>query len=968
MCRWSWGSEVPRHEPAIEMFYNGLWNEVPVYVRDGIYITHGRQDRASSLDPDSCVLTIDNRDSLMSPLNPLSDLYGLVGRNTPFRIRMPDDDIDGYLLLLLDLETFTAAKASTPDHADLDITGDIDVRVDVAYNNWTEQGVDDGPFLAGKWYTVTDNRSWRFYLNSTGTLEFEWSTAGTAGSVLTKTSTATVSPKMGDRMAFRATLDVDNGAAGNTVTFYTADTIDGPWTQLGAAVVTGGVTSIFASATAPLELGHLINSGFAVPNGRLYAASVRSGIDGTEVANPDWRSRTEDGGFTDDAGQVWSETGLVQLIPGSTRFSGEIASWEPQQTSDFRPRDASGEGRGDSWIRIIANGILRRKNKGNKPLHSAFTRTLLHGPRGAFGIDAGAIALWPLEDPEGAVSGASIIPGIAPMEADFITFAGIDSIPGAAAVAKATTAAAQFLGFVPAAAYPSDWVNTDGTTVIFTVSWADMPSSADLFSVQIQDDGGNTWSITGDLSGLVDISQTFVHWPSSDSSSTTALGVSGTSFTPSDSTFFVLMLTLGQSGGNVNASVSWMSPDGTELAHGGAVAATLGRIKRILFDAGANAASGLSFSHVSVSPTNTMSTTGVLDGALGHAGETVQHRLTRIPLEEDVILRWQGPTDTQNMGVQQVAKFQDLLLHCEGVDRGILFEMREYPGLAYRPLASLTNQTPKLTLDFETGSIGPPFQPALDDQLTRNDITVTRFGGSAGARAFQATGPMSILDPPDGVGVVDEEITVHAETDDQLPGIAGWLLYLGTAEAIRWPQIMIDLDAAELDATDGLAAPILDVGDVLELTGLPASLSYDSIPLLVFGYTEFIAPDRRTLVFNCVPARPYDTALTTAAGTSKTQSKVGHNATTLAENIHDTETLVDIEVEAGHALWTDSGVDFDIVVGGERMTVTSVTDTGATTQTFTCTRSVNGVVKSHSTGAQVKLFKPAIVAPSANRL
>jgi len=77
-----------------------------------------------------------------------------------------------------------------------------------------------------------------------------------------------------------------------------------------------------------------------------------------------------------------------------------------------------------------------------------------------------------------------------------------------------------------------------------------------------------------------------------------------------------------------------------------------------------------------------------------------------------------------------------------------------------------------------------------------------------------------------------------------------------------------------------------------------------------------------------------------------------------------TETGVDII--SATVRWIDSvtyGSQFplDIIVGGERMTVTACTGTGLT-QTLTVIRSVNGVIKTHAAGAPVQLFRPPVVA------
>jgi hypothetical protein len=137
--------------------------------------------------------------------------------------------------------------ASAPDSVPLDITGDIDVRVKVAADDWTPAAVSN--FIA-KWQVTGNQRSWRFSLNTNGGLFAEWSADGTnvlshflGGLGLVDGSTKWV----------RWTLDVDNGASGNDSKFFTSD--DGiTWTQVGTTQTTAGVTSIYNS-TAALEIG-----------------------------------------------------------------------------------------------------------------------------------------------------------------------------------------------------------------------------------------------------------------------------------------------------------------------------------------------------------------------------------------------------------------------------------------------------------------------------------------------------------------------------------------------------------------------------------------------------------------------------------------------------------------------------------------------------------------------------------------
>ncbi|MCY0963568.1 hypothetical protein OTB19_43260, partial [Streptomyces sp. H27-H5] len=214
------------------------------------------------------------------PRNARSINYGLIGRNTPVRFSVPGS------YSYLDVPAVAGAQISTPDHASLDITGDIDVRVEMIPSAWV--GTYAAPIweIMGKYQATGNQRSWLLLMSPSGHPQFRWSPDGTSAYTFI---VATQPVPVLRRMAVRATLDVNNGAGGNTVTFYTATTLAGPWTQLGDPVVTAGVTSIYNS-TAPLELGDTTGTSFGQLARRYVRAEVRSGIGGTVVAAPDMRA------------------------------------------------------------------------------------------------------------------------------------------------------------------------------------------------------------------------------------------------------------------------------------------------------------------------------------------------------------------------------------------------------------------------------------------------------------------------------------------------------------------------------------------------------------------------------------------------------------------------------------------------------------------------------------------------------
>lgn len=73
---------------SVQMFYSGIWNEVAtdVFVDEQIATLWGQGSEGASFRPGNIQLTFNNATDKYRPTNPLSPLYGLVGRNTPCRV------------------------------------------------------------------------------------------------------------------------------------------------------------------------------------------------------------------------------------------------------------------------------------------------------------------------------------------------------------------------------------------------------------------------------------------------------------------------------------------------------------------------------------------------------------------------------------------------------------------------------------------------------------------------------------------------------------------------------------------------------------------------------------------------------------------------------------------------------------------------------------------------------------------
>ncbi len=216
------------------------------------------------------------------------------------------------------------AHIQTPDAAIFDILGDLDMRV-----AWRPaQIVFGSQFAVSKW-GAAGQRSYLLGLDSTGHPILGLSSNGTLNPTHPATATlVSVGFNQNDLVLQRATLDVDNGASGYTVTHYykrsteataASDLLSNSgWKQLGSPVVTAGVTSIFAS-TAPPTIGDGA-AGSALAPGRYFAAAIFSGID--VAASPVSVLDFTDGtrwyrGITaaiDDQGNTWTVAGTATLV------------------------------------------------------------------------------------------------------------------------------------------------------------------------------------------------------------------------------------------------------------------------------------------------------------------------------------------------------------------------------------------------------------------------------------------------------------------------------------------------------------------------------------------------------------------------------------------------------------------------------------------------------------------------------
>lgn len=901
----------------VELNLDGTWTDISSYVREksAVTITRGRRDEQSAGEPGTCRFTLDNRDGRFSPRNPTGPYYGLIGRNTQVRVSVLPTGVrmvrpDGSVL-----------GASCPDSVATSITGDIDIRVDVSLPSWTGQ-LGSGIRLVQK-DGGTGQASYRFNVNTNCGLSLLWSADGT--NFIESASTCAL-PWSTGRIAVRATLDVNNGAAGNTVTFYYSDTMSGTWTQLGAAVVTAGTTSIFNS-TAATQTG-FVNS--ANTYAEYYAIKVLEGIGGTERVNPDFTAQAEGAtSFADAAGNTWTLAGST-CTARRYRFYGEVSDWPVAW-------DASG---GDVTVEITANGVLRRIGQGSQTTIPAIKQAVL-------GSATAAVGYWPMEDEAGASSLAS---GLTDGQAMSVTgtTALADDTPFRAAGAIPRFNSCIFTGSVTP--YTFGTINQVG----FLVAVPSSGETDDQILMSFNCAGtASQWRLVMDTSGAGGLTLQAYN------SAGTQLFSSGAGF-PTVGKFLYVFVKTTQNGANIDWLITTRATTtGDGLVWSGTLNSnTIGAISTVTL----NPSGTLTASHVGHLMVHGAAFTDTDEGVLGYINESASVRVRRAAELEGLDAFHIGDRDDATlMGTQYPMTFVNNMIDCETSDAGMLLESRTASGLAYRARRSMCMQRPRATLDYTDLSA---MVPTDDDQFTRNDVTADRPGGSS-ARRTLTTGPLSKLDPPDGVGSYATTYPVNTNVDTYLRDHANWRLTQGTMDRPRYPVLGVQIGSPEIGRTSTLATSLIDAdcGDVLLIENLPAWLPPDDSRLLILGYTETLGFSTHDIEFTCAPADGYDTGLydnpLDAVYGNSWESRYDNGACTLNEALDTTETGVDVITAAGNPVWTQAGGDypFDLMIGGEVMTATGISGSGST-QTFTVTRSVNGVVKSHASGTTVELAYP----------
>jgi hypothetical protein len=905
------------HDIAAELFVNSSWVDIAddIRVASGIQISRGRPNESGRTPPAQCKFVLDNSSGNYSLRNPTGAYYGSLGRNTPLRIAVRTE-----------VDTFTRTASNGWSSSD---TGGA----------WTGVGV--GGTVASSINVAAGKGT--HACPSAGSYRLSYLADSLYGDVdVTATVSGLPANVLGNSLE---PLGLIIGGV-STADYY--------WAQIvisSLELVYVRIMHFDGTEYAPLVLlpitytGQDLKARFQLEGhtlrAKVWAASTNEPYAWSATANSTALSLKQIGRAK---GWVGVRSGVAAGNSNSFplvfsydnfevrnyRFTGEVSSWPTKWDLSGTLTDTQ----------ITASGITRRIGQGASPTPSAFYRAFTS-------LAVPPIVYWPMEEGKEATQFASGIGGAPLSIHGFPKLAANNDFPASDSIP--VVSGADF----------GDWYSITGaanTGVLQTTFLLSIPDNGDTdtFSfIQVQNGGSATyWNVAyGTLNGGSVRVQAF------DRGGGTLLTSAWIDFDLNATPMWASLL-LVQNGANIDWFVQMV--DVKTLA--------LGALE---FSGTLNSQTIGALTAVKVNPDR-----GLLNTAVGHlmsrnyfaslndlslyllayAGESAIARILRLSTENDVPFAYiyNGANISTQLGTQGLQSYLELVNEAAASDLGVMYEGRSTASIVYRARNSLYSQLPRLALDYTAGHVAAPFEPTEDDQNLRNGIKLTRKEGSY-TRVEQTTGPLSVLDASaGGAGRYDSEVTQSLYSDAQTPYAASWLLFLGTIDEARYPAIGVNLLGFGRQLfLDSLA---VDIGDRLTIDN-PRSLDPNQISQIVQGYKETINSFSHEIVFNGSPESPYATVRLDVTALDKVDS----GSSILATGYSSSATSLSVTTTNVTDLWKTGAVSIPITVAGENMLCTNVS--GLTSpQTFTVTRSTNGVVKAQLAAAEVHVARRATLA------
>jgi hypothetical protein len=948
-----------------ELFIDGAWVDVTDKVRgnQAVSITRGRKNERNQVPPTNVQLTLDNTSGDFNGRYPTSPYFGKLGRNVKLRhtIRTGATLLDEF------------GRSVSNDWSGGSFT-------------WTNSGGAAGDYDVNGTHGTHTHTSAGVAHYSTGT------TSGPDMRVraIVKLSAGTITGDSANVKVLGRFTDTSNWysasvffATDGDVSIVLVKSVSGVETTISDNVTThAGYSGLFATYEFGIEL--------YIEGPKLYAKvwdhSNHDEVHSWNVRAVDTSLTTGNGfGVRDRRGSFNTNSNLqfqyneIKCVPGWLRCYVETPSFRQRFDSTLT----------DKIVSVQGAGIKRRLGQGNPRAQSAAYRATIREPT--------VVGYWPLEDVGSApTSFLSPIEGCPPLRLRKsgstvlrpIQWSSDRELLGSGALGSLNTenGVAGVEGSISVRPNPAlgvaFWTKTDAPARdvshgIFTQATLTLflqGASVPRFTATLLQFPPGSSLASSASAGSMDIR----------GSSASNTGASINTVEAADQAYVDdwrhIYVRFSTSGSDVAVAVYL---DGTSVATGTLASTTIGNVTGMRMgvftqDTTTDQISRISFGHpvIMSGSTTDMDAAAVrlYSAGRGHDGELAGVRFARICTEEGIDYEIVGDSDdTATMGPQRALPPLDLLQEVEDVDGGIFFEPRHFFGASYRTLNDLylSNQASPVTLNFASVHLSESLEDEDDDLLLRNDIEVSRPSGSS-ARAVQTTGPLNTSDPsddPDGVGTYTDPRQANTELDQQLPDIAGWRRHLGTFDdQPRFPQVTIEPHRGVYVASPTLTASVarLDVGDYAVVEDPPSPPHPpDDLEFLTEGFVERTTNMTWKLSPYTTPAGRY--RVTTYGSSAAAGRHREHQDCTLDIGIDSTDTEFNVTTNSGPR-WITGSVNFNVMIGGELMTVTNIANFTLGRSTFTVTRSVNGVVKSHDASTPVHVHpRPvrALTGPDA---
>ena len=929
----------------IETPESWVWTDLSTrLVSKQITATRGSSDGASTSGAESASLVLTNEDYALTPNHPMGAYYPNITRTVPVRVLLHPGHGDV-------VDTFTRASTQT---------------------NWlgvTESGHEWNGFLFGSNVTWGIDAGVGYHtLGTAGTFRVHY--VGLAENAEVRVTCSL--NKLAAGGAIEPTIVLRNvGAAMNSsLGYYMARFEVSPTDQkitikvicLSMAnietVIASTVTSVTHAVATPLQF-----------RARIVGPHIQAKVWQGATEPVTWQMSTFDTTLT-GPGAFGIRTGLngsatntpvtasydnYSAVALYSAVAGYAANWQPT----YLP-----EKQGKSWsqVTLTVSGVRRRLARRDSPAWSPIRRTSAY-----YATRGDLTAYWPLEDGTDSQTASNAVNDRYPMRVQGTTpgFGSYNPAPpntntrrwGTAPIASFAEGGRLIGQVVGGNSSPIGWA----VHILAAVHAVGAGSTMRILSMELVGGSWVRWELWANFAGGYSVY---------------GVDAAGTStelvwFVETYTGLLQMQVDAVQSGADVLIRL-WVGKTWFPFFYSATLAGTtLGRIRQVVVNpyqqttAAATTDDGRTFAvgHVQVwdtrdSPNAADSMTDAWTGLQvrvweAWAGESAEGRMERLCAAEQVPLLVESANElslTTRLGAQDDAELLKLIGDAADADGGLLYE-RNFC-LAYLARSARYNRGPAIVVDLATyrvssGGRDNVLVPVFDDQAMLNDLELSRPGGSNARYSDEVHVAAN--------GRYDDSDAVNVHTDAQLLNHASWRVRLGTEPAMRHPQVKVDLAANPELVEQWMSA---DIGSKIRRSNPPPEYPPGDIDQIIEGYSETFGPRMWQVTANCSPAEPW----TVGVVDDDELGRADTDGSYLSSGVTATVTSLPVTTYDGPRWVTDPAqMPFDINVGGERMTVTAVSGTGLS-QTFTVVRSVNGVVKTHASFEDVRLWQPMVLA------